>query len=91
MDEVVSLDIEITNAKGIHARPASLLARTASQYDSEVVIEANGQTVSAKDVLSLLSLAAGCGCRLKMTVSGPDAREAATELEELIKTGFDFD
>jgi phosphocarrier protein HPr len=91
MQTIVSVFVDVTNKKGIHARPASLLARTASQFDAEVLIELGEQVVSGKDVLGILSLEALCGSKIRLMVSGPDAKEAGGELEELIKTGFDFD
>lgn len=88
---MVKEDVVITNRKGIHARPASLLARTCLQFESEVSIVCRDMTVSAKDVLGILSLQAVCGTSITVIVEGPDEKEALAEVVELICTGFDFD
>ena len=84
-------EIEILNQYGIHARPAALFVKTASRYDADIYVEKNGNRVSGKSIMGLMTLEASRGCRLKVIADGPDAEEALDELEQLVGRGFDED
>ena len=84
-------NVTIVNTKGVHARPASLLARTCLQFDAEISVVRDDQTISAKDVLGILSLQAVCGAELTIVADGPDEEAAIAEIVNLIQTGFNFD
>jgi len=88
---MVKRNVTITNAKGVHARPASLLAKTCLQFESEISVVRDDQTISAKDVLGILSLQAVCGAELTIVAEGPDEEQAVAEIVNLIQTGFNFD
>lgn len=87
----MSRSVKITNRLGIHARPASLLVKTASRYDADVAIEKNGNRVSAKSMMGLLTLEASHGSDLLLLASGNDAEQVLDELEALFLSGFDED
>ncbi len=88
-DRVVRRTVTVRNAQGIHARPADLLAKTASQFDATIWIEREGERIDAKSILSLLTLAAVEGTRLEICAEGTDAEEAVATMAELIESGFD--
>ena len=87
MSEAAEIEREFVVASelGFHARPAGEFVRVASRFASEVQVSRGGEWVSGQSVLSLLSLAAGPGTRLKLRVAGPDAEEAITTLGKLIE------
>ena len=70
---------------GLHARPAGRFVTLASKYDAEVFVSRGGEWVSGKSVLSLLSLAASHGTRLRIRAVGPDAAGALAALGALIE------
>jgi phosphocarrier protein HPr len=84
----LSKDFVIRNEYGIHARPAALLVRCASRFQSEVDITKDGITVSGKSIMGLLTLEGFQGCTITLSVTGPDAKEALAALAELIDTNF---
>jgi phosphocarrier protein len=86
-----SRTFEICNQYGIHARPAALFVKIASRYDSEVLVEKDGNEVSGKSIMGLMTLEASCGTRLTVTAEGPDAMEVLDELQGLIENKFDED
>lgn len=43
----------ITDAEGIHARPATMLVKKAAGFKSDINIEAEGKKVNAKEFLVL--------------------------------------
>ncbi len=93
MSKTVSGSFEITNVRGLHARPASLFVQEASGYDADITVqnETTGEKVDGKSLMGLLMLAAPCGTRLKIVASGPDADQALDALGGLIMKGFDED
>lgn len=87
-DSPLSREFAITNQYGIHARPAAMIVETASRFDADVVIEKDGNRVSAKSMLGLMTLEASHGSRLRVFVEGPDAEQALDELQILIESKF---
>jgi phosphocarrier protein HPr len=81
-------ELAVTNPLGFHARPATLFARLAAQFDSEITVEKDGTTVSGKSLMGLMSLAAGQGTSIIVTAVGEDADESVERLEELVKDQF---
>ena len=83
-------EAEIINSLGIHARPASLIVKTASAFDSKVELEKNNVKVNAKSIMGVLMLASEQGDKLKIIADGKDEKEAVDALVELIeKRKFD--
>ena len=86
-----SKELEITNKLGLHARAAARLVQLASRFESEISVENNGKTVNAKSIMGIMMLAASKGSRIIVTTGGPDAGEALTEIETLIRGRFGED
>ncbi|HOO75943.1 MAG TPA: HPr family phosphocarrier protein [Tepiditoga sp.] len=76
----------IKNKTGLHARPAALFSQKASSFASDIKIEANGKSINAKSILSVLSLGITQGTEIKLTAEGPDGSQALDALAELIST-----
>ena len=81
----IEREFVVSNELGFHARPAGEFVRVASRFSSEVEVSRGGEWVSGQSVLSLLSLAAGPGTRLRVRALGPDAAEAVAALGQLIE------
>jgi phosphocarrier protein len=81
-------ELKILNQYGLHARPAALFVKTASRYESDVSIEKDGNRVSGKSIMGLMTLEAGRGVKLKVTAEGPDAEEVLDELQKLVDNKF---
>lgn len=87
-DGSVSRELQISNKFGIHARPAAMFVKAASRYDSDVTVEKDGNSVSGKSIMGLMTLEASCGVRIKVTAKGPDAEKVVEALQELIDSKF---
>ena len=85
----VKKELVIANKLGIHARPAAMFVKTANQFDCEVFVEKDGETVNGKSIMGLMMLAAGPGCKIRVQADGADAAQAVHEIEALIKRKFD--
>ena len=81
-----TIELEIKNKLGIHARPASLIAKTAMKFDSEIHIKTlNAQErINAKSIMGIMLLAAAKGVKIIIEADGQDEDEAIFELVELI-------
>jgi phosphocarrier protein len=80
---------EIRNQYGIHARPAALFVKTAARYDVDVLVEKDGNSVSGKSIMGLMTLEASKGSKLTVSATGLDAEQVLDELQALFETGFD--
>ncbi|MGI9471212.1 MAG: HPr family phosphocarrier protein [Rubripirellula sp.] len=81
--------VTVRNPQGLHARPADLLVRTASKYESTILIGKDGELVDCKSILSLLTLGAGQGTVLSISADGQDASDAIESIAQLFDAGFD--
>ena len=90
---IVEREFTVTNELGLHARPAGQFVRLAGRFSAEITVCANGEWVSARSVLSLLSLAASKGTRLRIRACGDDAEQAIEALGRLLEhpAGYGFD
>ncbi len=75
----------ITDAMGLHARPAGQLVKAAAGYSCEVQLTANGTTVDAKRIMGVMRLAAKQGQEITITCTGADEDAAAAALESFVK------
>ena len=84
----VEAKVVLSNKMGLHARPSTQIATTASRFSSDIHIGKDEMVVDAKSVLELLMLAAECGTELVITAEGDDAKDATATLVELVKGRF---
>ncbi len=87
-DEVVEKELKVLNEYGIHARPAALIVKAAGKYDSDIFMEKDGNKVSCKSIMGLMTIEGFPGSTMRVSASGPDAREAVAEIEELFANKF---
>ena len=87
----LSQQLDIMNKLGLHARAASKLVKLASEFDCELTIEKDDQSVSCKSIMGVMMLAASCGSRVTLIADGQDAQEAMDALTKLIDRRFDED
>ena len=90
MADKLTREMTLLNKYGMHVRPAGLFAKTASRFDAEIDVEKDGNVVSGKSIMALMTLEATCGTVLKVTASGPQAEDALEELAALVDRKFDI-
>ena len=89
-----SIELEITNASGLHARPAALFVKAALGFRCAVRVrnvERDSPAANAKSILSVLAQGAGRGTRIEITTDGEDEDEALETLGRLVETGLGED
>ena len=83
-----SCDVAITNASGLHARPATFFIQKANSYKSTIMVEKDGRKVNAKSLLGVLSLGIAKGMTITLIAEGYDEEAAVDGLVSLINAGF---
>lgn len=73
---------------GLNAPAAALLARCASQFDSDITLSCEGHTTNAKSILGLLTLAVRHGNVVTVAVEGEDCSEAMSAMDGLFHSSF---
>ena len=87
----IKRELVVANKLGIHARPAAMFVKTANQFECDVFVEKDGETVNGKSIMGLMMLAAGPGSKIRVQAEGEDAARAVNEIEALLKRKFDED
>ena len=80
--------LEIKNRLGLHARAAVLLVQTASQFEAEVTVSKDGQSVNGRSIMGIMMLAAEQGSSIDVTTSGRQAEEALDAIRDLVDARF---
>lgn len=84
----VSRTVEIVNERGLHARASAKFVKTAAQFEADVKVSRDGQTVDAQSIMGLMMLAAGIGSTVDISAEGEDAEAAIDALVQLVSDRF---
>ena len=74
----------VKDPAGIHARPAGIIAKEASKYNSDIKIYANEKEADAKKIFAVMSLGIMVGDEITVTISGDDESSAKANLSSVI-------
>ena len=81
-------ETKIVNRLGLHARACAKLVELASRFTCDIAIVARGRRASARNVISVMLLAASLGTPVRLEADGPEESAAIREMAELIQGGF---
>lgn len=87
---MVSKAATVVNASGIHARPASLFVKKASEFVSSITVRnltKESEPKDAKSILSVMALGMTCGTQAEISAEGPDETAAVDALVGFIESG----
>ncbi|MCF8019716.1 catabolite repression HPr-like protein [Petrocella atlantisensis] len=76
--------VEVKNATGLHARPASGFAKLATAQKCEVFLEKDGNKINAKSILGILTLAIGQGSKVTIITDGVNEEASLKELVDFV-------
>jgi len=85
---MIRKEVPIINKLGLHARAASHLVKTASDFKSRITVEKAGSSANAKSIMGLMLLAAAKGHTVTVTAEGEDEALAMAAVESLIRNRF---
>jgi phosphocarrier protein HPr len=81
--------VSIINKAGMHTRPAATIVKLASKFKCEFFIYKDGMNINGKSIIGVMTLAAEMGSEVTLTFEGEDEKEAAVEILDYFKRGFD--
>ena len=73
---MISKEVKITNAIGLHARPATFFIQKANTYKSSIWVEKDDRKVNAKSLLGVLSLGIAKGMTIVLIASNITFRKS---------------
>jgi phosphocarrier protein HPr len=83
---MVTKEVMVSNPKGLHARPATLLVRKAASFKSDIGLEYMGKRANIKSLIGILSLGVGPNNSVNVMANGADEKLALEEIVNLIKS-----
>ena len=87
-EETYTVELQIQNKKGLHARAAAAFVKCVEDLDAEITVERLGQTVSGCSIMGLMMLAAAQGTTIKVHAKGSQAQEALKSISLLVNCKF---
>ena len=88
---MIRRDVIVTNAAGIHARPAAMIVKTTCKFQSEIIFTKDDVAANAKSIMNLLLLAAEPGAKIMIEVNGSDEMDAMDAVIKLFEQNFNDD
>ncbi|HUX62062.1 MAG TPA: HPr family phosphocarrier protein [Ignavibacteriaceae bacterium] len=86
---MIEQTVKIVNKAGLHTRPAATIVKMAAKFKCEFFISKDGLNINAKSIIGVMTLAAEMGSELLLTFEGEDEQQAAEEIIDYFKRGFD--
>jgi phosphocarrier protein len=81
-------DYVITDALGIHARPAGMIVKEAAKYSSSITIQKGEKTIDAKKLFALMSLGVKNADTITVIVDGEDEDAAYEGIKQFLETNL---
>ena len=78
--------IVLENETGLHARPATELAKIAMKYKCNITLSANGKTVNVKQPLMIMSAGIKEKTELELVCDGEDEQDAMAEIKNAFES-----
>lgn len=82
-------EVTIKNRAGIHARPAALIVQTANEYQCEIFLEKDNNSINAKSIMGIITLGAGYNTIIKVKTDGSDEDDALKAIVKLFESRFE--
>ena len=81
-------DLLIENKLGLHARAAAQIVRTATGFNSKILLSKDGIEVDGKSIMGIMMMAAARGTTVLVSAEGDDEDKAMEGMEKLFKEKF---
>ncbi|HHZ06484.1 MAG TPA: HPr family phosphocarrier protein [Clostridiales bacterium] len=85
---MVSKKLTVSNAQGLHMRPAGLFANAMGKYKSDVFLNVKGNDVNGKSLMNIIAACIKCGTEIEIRCTGEDEADALAKAVELIESGL---
>jgi phosphotransferase system HPr (HPr) family protein len=87
----MSVELQVHNPSGLHARPAAVFVRAACTFKSDIRVAnltTGSDAVTAKSIIGVLALGVQRGHRIRLVLEGSDEGPAAATLRALVEAGL---
>jgi len=84
----IKKSLNICNQRGLHARAAAKFVKLVGEFEAEIWVTKDGQTVDGGSIMGLMMLAAGIGTTIDIETKGLQAEPALEALESLVADKF---
>ena len=78
----------MVNRLGLHARPAALVVKATTSFNSEIFLVRDGTRINAKSIMGVMMLAAEFGSTLIIEAEGADAQAAVEAVAAVFEGKF---
>ncbi len=85
---IVSDSVVVVNPSGLHARPASVLAGLARQFECELHLQKGDRSANARSVSAVMGLEVEKGDKIALVANGPDAQKAIDHILPRLREGL---
>ena len=85
---MVSRTYTISNAEGLHMRPAGVVAKEMAKFSSNVTIVFAEKRINAKSLINIISACIKTGAEVTFECDGEDEEAAIAKIEELASQYF---
>jgi phosphocarrier protein len=86
---MVSKNVTIVNAEGMHMRPAGMIAKLAKEHpDTEVTMKANGKDIKAKAIMQIMAAGIKKGTDVEIIANGGNEQAVLDEFVAMFEDGF---
>ena len=82
------VDAKIVGSAGMHARPATVFADLAGQFESDIRVQYGTKIANGKSMAAILKLGTPGGQTIRIIACGPDAEPALKALKEAVDSGL---
>ncbi len=83
---MVKAEVQVVNKTGLHARPASNLAKLAKKYKSKITLFHEDKSGDAKSIIRILTLDLNMGSQISIQAEGEDEEEALADIVQFISS-----
>ena len=85
---MVSETVTLTNAQGMHMRPAQLFVNTVAPYHCDVTILYDGAEINGRSIMNLMAACIKCGSEIEIQCSGEQEWACLGAAAALVRSGF---
>jgi phosphocarrier protein len=85
---LIETELVIRNQLGLHARACALFVKTASKFQSNVLVSRDDLEVNGKSIMGVMMLAAEEGSTIVVRAVGADEAEALAAIRDLVDGKF---
>ena len=80
--------IMLDNETGIHARPATEIAKIAMKYKSDINLVVNEKKINAKSPLTIMAAGIKSKTEIELECDGEDESDAMEEIKQAFENNF---